>query len=796
MSFDRYLVAPFNTGLQTDSKPWLIMDDAFARLKNAYVFRGRVRKRFGSGYTGTGALFAVDAQLFSRLSYQVGTTDGSGNISGTVPGSVFKVGQAFSIGTEIFTVTVTGTPGVMLTTGASTVHTYNTSNGSYVINGAAATTAVYFYPAEPVMGLTNYDTGFYTDLPSYAFDTQFAYVYSGGFWQHSGTTTAPIWHGSNNDFFWASNWMGITPGLKSLFVTNFHANVGTASVTDDPIWTFDGTNWTPFSYSPNLTINPGNVQPLTVTQTTAANNQIIQNYVQTARIILPFKDRLIMLNTIENNANGATAFNPGTPTTTGITPTNYATSTNTQYANRCRYSHNGSPFSTNAWLEPNFTYNPGGTGVVNADGGGFIDAPTDEQIVSAEFIKDRLIVYFDHSTWELAYTGNQILPFVWQKINTELGSEGTFSTIPFDKVILTMGTTGVHACNGANVQRIDDKIPDQVFQISNKNEGVQRVAGIRDYYTEMVYWTFPSDNENPSETFPNQILVYNYKNGAWALNDDCITCWGYFEQQNTTTWASSAPTTWEEDVASWNSGSLQTQFRQIIAGNQQGFVLLINPDIPLNAEAMQISAIAASGSAPGFVNLTITDHTLAVGDYITISNAQGITGLNDNIYPVTSVISVNQVQIGPASFTGTYRGGGTVGRVSEIELLTKQFNPYVDQDRNVYVHKIDFGVNNSGTALTADYYASSSELSMVDQATATGTIMGTNVLECFPYPDIPFEQEQTLLWHPIYFQTSGEFIQIYLYMAPAQITNPLYAFADFELQGATLYTSPTSYRMQ
>ena len=43
---------------------------------------------------------------------------------------------------------------------------------------------------------------------------------------------------------------------------------------------------------------------------------------------------------------------------------------------------------------------------------------TDEQIISCEFIKDRLIVFFERSTWELAYTGNEVLPFIWQKINT------------------------------------------------------------------------------------------------------------------------------------------------------------------------------------------------------------------------------------------------------------------------------------------------------------------------------------------------------------------------------------------
>ena len=45
---DRFFIAPYdqNSGLQTNVKPWLIPDEAFSELNNAYVFRGRVRKRF------------------------------------------------------------------------------------------------------------------------------------------------------------------------------------------------------------------------------------------------------------------------------------------------------------------------------------------------------------------------------------------------------------------------------------------------------------------------------------------------------------------------------------------------------------------------------------------------------------------------------------------------------------------------------------------------------------------------------------------------------------------------------
>src|SRR5689334_9755965 len=147
MAYDRFLIAPLNAGLETSVKPWLIADDAFAMLQNAYNFRGRIRKRFGAELLqGSDEVDPSVAQLLSRLRINLGNTNGSGNISVTVPGAIFKVGQLFSIGDEIFTVVVTGTPGVMLTTGAATVHTYNTTTGALVINGAAATTPVFFYP--------------------------------------------------------------------------------------------------------------------------------------------------------------------------------------------------------------------------------------------------------------------------------------------------------------------------------------------------------------------------------------------------------------------------------------------------------------------------------------------------------------------------------------------------------------------------------------------------------------------------------------------------------------------------
>jgi hypothetical protein len=768
MPMDRFLIAPTETGLQTDKRAWLINDDAWASLNNAYVFRGRLRKRFGSSYMGTGTTLTAQA-LGSRLGVIVGTSDSStGNLSGTVPGAIFKIGQGFSVGASYFTVYQLGTPGTMLRNdGLVGVSTYNTTTGAFVILNAPKNTPVIFYPSEPVMGLCLYEINPINNQPAIAFDTQFSYTFTSGSWTRLPTA---IWHGTNLNFFWTTNWDGITPDQVVLFASNFNAAAtGTPGATDDPIWYYRATAspvWAP--YSPTFTIF------------NAAGA-----FVQTARIVVAFKDRLLLLNTIEQTSG-----------------------TNASFVNRCRFSHNGSPFSgttsgsdfaPNAFLQLNTSYTSGAA-TATGDGGSFIDATTEEAIVSAEFIKDRLIVYFERSTWELAYTDNQIQPFLWQKINTELGSEAPNSTVPFDKVILTVGNTGVHACNGANVERVDNKIPDQIFQINTKNQGTTRVAGIRDYLVEMVYWSFPSVNENINDTYPNRVLVYNYKNGSWAFNDDCITVFGYFEQQQDQTWQQMTQQ-WFTANMTWNSGVLEAQSRQVIAGNQEGFVFLVQADTSYNAPVMQLTNVVQSGTG---LLLTIIDHTLGVGDYIYIQSSDqtilvpNATGTSTFIFSIEQVIDSNTVFINPAFLVGTYTGGAFVARVSQINMLSKQWNPYVDKGRDVYLAKIDFNVlKTTSGAVTVDYYPSYTELSMLTEGTGTGTIMGNGVLDMFPYAIFyPLELEQTLLWHPVYFQAQGEAIQIYIYLSDAQMRSVPMAFSDFELQALVLHTQPTSTRLQ
>lgn len=744
MAYDRFLIAPIKSGLIKEIPAWQIPEDAYERFKNVYIHHGVIRKRFGAQYMGSGA-------LTSRLRIKLGTTDGSGNFgdgaSTVVPGARFLAGQSFSIGTEVFTVQTTGTPVAMLSsTGVSSTRTFNTTTGAYQFAGAAPSTDVYYYPADPVMELTHFENSNVESNPTYAMDRQFIYTYTCGTgWDREGTV---VLHGSDSQFIWSLNWQGVTPDTTAMFITNYNATVGAPGASDDPMYARSAGTWSVF-------------RPII-----AASGATVSSYVQTAKIIIPFKNRILLLNTIE-----------------------YESGTNKLYVNRCRYSHYGSPFPaayhadlatyveadvSSAWLPQNTSWTIGAT-TEEYTGAGYTDAPTKEEIMSAEFIKDRLIVYFEDSTWEIAFTGNQVEPFVWQKLNTELGTKALKCPVPFDKAVLTVGRTGIHGCSGANVTKINDKIEEITYDIRISDDGVERTAGVRDYKIDVVYWSYADKNAGTyAQIFPSKLLIYNYQEDSWGIADDCITAFGYYDQQCTTP---------------------QTMYKQVIGGNQQGYTFLCDSDSTSNDALMYITNISGTGTTTA--TLTIINHTLNDDDYIRIEDATD-TNIDETINYKVTTVSNDTVTITLAdALTGTYAGGGLVARIPQIDILSKQWNFYVDKGKNCYLAKISFAVKRTASGqVTVDYYPSSTTQSMISAGTTTGSILGSNNLDTAPYSFYGLEQYQDRLWHPVYFQGEGECVQIRIYLDDEQLADQDIADSDFRLEGLIVFTRPTSERMQ
>lgn len=728
MALKPYLIAPMNSGLQNDIEPWLLPEDAFANLENAYVWRGRVRKRFGTSYLG-------GSELNSRLRINIGTTDGAGALSVTVPGTIFAIGQMFSVGADIFTVSVLGNPAALLTTGSGTA-TYDTTTGALAIVGSTAATSVYFYPSTPVMGLRQRETASVNDEETVAFDLEFSYQRLAGSWEILGPVPASgaygQWSSNNSQFYWTTNYRSSNPYTTALWVVNNKPQVAGPPITDGIKYIEIGTtSWV--NLRPQLDVGA-------------------TRYLETAAIAVGYKDSLVMLNTLENEGGS-----------------------NRRYSNRLRWSQNGDPTNaSNSWLDDT----PGR--------GGYVDAPTSEAIITAQFIKDQLVVYFERSTWVAVYTGDSSLRFIWQQLNSELGAESRFSIVGFDKGAVGVGNVGIHTCNGINVSRIDQSIPNEVFQIHNGKDGPERVYGIRDFYRELVYWAFPRQGVDP--TYPTNVLVWNYQNNTWAFFDDSFTCFGYFQKDADLTWANVGQRypTWAEWNAPWGSPQSQSSFGDVVSGNQQGFTFIVDADRSSNEQSLYITDMTSGTST-----ITCISHNLQAGEYILIEGAQGVTSLNGIVIRVSGPVLENSFPV-DTPFTGTYTGGGKITRISSLNITSKQWNPGTPVGRQFRMPHIDFLLDQTSDGeVSVDYLIDSTLSLSIQEQVISPVLLGSNVLYTRVEDNSNIQATQVRIWHRYYLQTEGSMIQIKLFLSDSQMKDLNISQSDFQLNGLILYVEPS-----
>lgn len=722
--YDRfYIGAPSGesfSGQITRYKSFILPSGAYELLRNMYVYREVVVRRPGALVMDT-SVAQASQQFYTRLRINLGPTV-AGALAGTVPGAVFKIGQAFSIGTAMYTVITAGVAQAMLETVATTTATYSTTNGAFAFVGAPAGD-VFFYPSEALMHYDLLQTATtLNQIPTIAFDTQFAYTYTAGSgWARLGTGANATWttDANKNFYYWSTNYRGAADYDYTFYVTN--------NVAADAMRYYDATNWNAWGSLATTPLGGG-------------------AYIVTCRVILQAPDTLLLMNTLE-----------------------YDGATNRRFVNRIRYSAPTTrlaPTNAGAWLVANKA--------------GFIDLPTKEAITSAYNIKDVIIIECERSVYRLSITGNELSPFIVEQINAELGVESVNSMVGFDDRVIGFGSTGIHACNGQNAARVDEAIPSQIFDVSNTDSGAQRVQGVRDYFNEMAYWTFNSTDEQTTYNliWPNRVLIQDYNLGSWAQVDDSISALGYFYKQ----------------VA---AGGQQIGFQSVICGNQEGWTFRLRDDTTRNSSSLQITDISRVTVTFTF---TVIDHNLTNQSYVYIDNVIGTaawqTALNGNIFQVTTT-STSQftITLSADPGAGTYDGGGTLERVSEPEILTKEYNFYSNKSYNMALIKTKLYVEKTTNGeFTLDFYSSSSTSSMLTDAQSTGAILGNNIVTTAPYDLVPLEDTQVRFWRVVGFNVTGEVVQIKLYLSDAQLRDKdgsdYVAFQDIQINGMIYYTRP------
>jgi hypothetical protein len=391
-------------------------------------------------------------------------------------------------------------------------------------------------------------------------------------------------------------------------------------------------------------------------------------YLVGARMIVPFKDRLLFLGPVVQASSGLPIYLQDTVIySQNGTPYYTCSYTNTPNAGV------DTPTSATNIFSPilvpiNQTATPFSFFEDSPGFGGFIAAGLMQDMITVSANEDVLIIGFNFLQSRLVYTGNDIVPFNLFIINSELGSGSTFSVINMDQGVITKGSRGFIITNQTSAQRIDLQIPDEAFEISNLNNGTERVCSQRDFIKEWIYFTYLANNENSTYTFPNQTLQYNYRDDSWAIFNETYTTYGSFRKQNGFIWSTVGNTfaTWSVWDEAWDAGDSTFLQPKVIAGNQQGFILEREDD---TGEANSLTIQQITGSTVFSPN-----HTLNSGDYIIISGCLGTIGaqVNGKIFSVQTPTATSFL-LSPAIGTGTYLGGGLIKRLYVPFIQTKQF---------------------------------------------------------------------------------------------------------------------------
>lgn len=276
--------------------------------------------------------------------------------------------------------------------------------------------------------------------------------------------------------------------------------------------------------------------------------------IQTCRFMFSIKTRLLLLDTLENG---------------------------TRFGQRMRWCRAGNPADTGSnWDQ------------VVPGNGGFVDAPTSDNIISAKELQGIILVQFTNSYWTIKPTSDPALPFRWDKLNDFRASDSPYGGIGHDRYVITFGKRGIVACDAVEVTRIDDKIKNFVTDEINTTF-FKQVYSERNYAARRSWTLYPS--ASTEATTSDYALVRTEEEGAWSIykvqtldrngNPANMSCLGFGEVSQDLAFQDfdgrpGAPDQSFEQFANetFQSFFVEGQSEVFLGGDQVGRVLFLEKD--------------------------------------------------------------------------------------------------------------------------------------------------------------------------------------------------------------------------
>ena len=450
MSLDPSLIAPFQTGLDTDTESWQSPADSFYEANNVHVYNGFVEKR--NGYRKFGHLKTRDTKV---------------NISGITNAVIGVVTTAAPHGLVtddwVFIVDVVGMTQVnglyfkviMMT---PTKFSIGVNTLGYGVYGGGGTTAKLINLTDRVMGIYQFVKSDGTK-ELLVFGSTRASVYVDTYKSFFALDQVDIMNGTDSDFIWAIN-LQSSSLVNRLYFTNGQPYNGT--LNGIRYYESSGTGYQTVAFIPSLGV---------------ARN------LYGARLLFSARERLVALNTYE--LDGGIIVN---------------------HPQRARWCQAQGPSNWNDVI-------PGG--------GGYVDAPTGDQIISARCLQDQIIVFFTNSVWALQPISDPAQPFRWVKLNDFRASDGKMATVGYDDYVLSMGIRGITGTDGAQTQRIDERIKDFVSDNINVDQ-FEKVFAVRSYAERRTWMLYPEVEQDENSA----VLIFDEESKAFTSYSIAMNCLG------------------------------------------------------------------------------------------------------------------------------------------------------------------------------------------------------------------------------------------------------------------------------
>lgn len=566
MAYKAFLISNYQLGQQSNTEPFMLPEQAFEELTNAHIEKGSVVKREGL------TQFDKFPEIVANIS--AATKANPCQITATAHG--LSTGDSIRISgisgmTELnnldFTITKVDNDNFTLDSTNSTTYTTYTSRG-----------VVSTFSSDPIMGLKRYiKSNGTTEL--LCFTTRRACLYNdsssvflplenfseilgrgdGATALYSGTLVfKPILAGSlsitdGTETFTddgAGNLTGNAGGSGSINYTTgaysatFNANVASGTAVtctyrcQDDIFSgdnadffnsvnYDGKLWLTNSQDRIITWNGSVLEPHIFDLTNQARTT---NQVSRCRSLKVFKERLVLFDTTEDSV---------------------------RYPQRVRWCQAG---NTDVWQD------------TVSGRGSSLDVPTGQWFQCTGFTREDLVLFFQNSTYLMRYIANPDLPFSITKLNSNRPIDAPYSVIESDQGVVALGKKSVIASDGANVQDIDQLIPD--YTLSMNQAYIKQSFGFYHGEKDKLYILYPSSETVGDTTVKSDaILVLDLITNSWSKYEIDLSCLGYYKVGSDRTWDSFTTETWEDlEGVRWDSYLFISEAPLLLAGGHNGII--------------------------------------------------------------------------------------------------------------------------------------------------------------------------------------------------------------------------------